>query len=384
MLICNDPDIKNIPDFSKFAQDFVEATSPLIGGRMINIMNCEGTIIASTDKTRIGTFHTGAAQVLKTGQPVLVRPENVSDYPGAREGYNMPIFQHDSLIGVVGIFGTEREVQDTAKLLGVYVSQHFAQYVFAQKQTMESELRTQLLRLLLLGDTAQIEIITQLSDILNIHIVFPIKVLLIYSQEDNQQKQMQNYSYFIHYLLWHGIMSRSTDLFGIQKNGYIILLGNSTDSTRLQKLKHIITAGDTYFLAVSSMCHTITDIARGMREVSILRELEKEVIQDIEENGTQVNYLFHKLLLHGGREYAERKYGLLLQQESPQQADILLKTAQVYYEQQSSIATAAEMLHIHKNTLLYRIKQLYRLLGIEHESAFIREFLIQLILKIGN
>ena len=38
MLICNDPDIKNIPDFSKFAQDFVEATSPLIGGRMINIM----------------------------------------------------------------------------------------------------------------------------------------------------------------------------------------------------------------------------------------------------------------------------------------------------------------------------------------------------------
>ena len=32
-------------------------------------------------------------------------PEYLKKYPGAKEGYNMPIFLHDEIIGVVGIFG---------------------------------------------------------------------------------------------------------------------------------------------------------------------------------------------------------------------------------------------------------------------------------------
>ena len=48
-------------EFSSMAQDFVEATSSLVGGRTINIMDREGTIIASTEKERIGTFHQWAS-----------------------------------------------------------------------------------------------------------------------------------------------------------------------------------------------------------------------------------------------------------------------------------------------------------------------------------
>ena len=94
-------------EFSSMAQDFVEATSSLVGGRTINIMDREGTIIASTEQERIGTFHQGAAEVIATGKPVLIETMDLPRYPGAKEGYNMPIFLKDELIGVVGIFGCE-------------------------------------------------------------------------------------------------------------------------------------------------------------------------------------------------------------------------------------------------------------------------------------
>lgn len=79
-------------EFAQMAQDFVEATSMLVGHRTINIMDQNAVIIASTEKERIGTFHQGAAEVLQTGKPVLVLRENLKKYPGAKEGYNMPIF----------------------------------------------------------------------------------------------------------------------------------------------------------------------------------------------------------------------------------------------------------------------------------------------------
>lgn len=44
-------------EFSNLAQDFVEATSALVGGRTINIMDRNAIIIASTEKGRIGSFH---------------------------------------------------------------------------------------------------------------------------------------------------------------------------------------------------------------------------------------------------------------------------------------------------------------------------------------
>ena len=113
-------------EFAAMAQAFVEATSPLVGGRILNIMNRQGIIIASTEKDRIGSFHQGAAEVIATGKPVLIEKKDIDRYPGAKEGYNMPIFLDDEIIGVVGIFGCEEQMLNVANLLSVYVAQHFA------------------------------------------------------------------------------------------------------------------------------------------------------------------------------------------------------------------------------------------------------------------
>ena len=87
----------------ELAEDLVSATSGLLDGRIINIMNPDGIIIASTQPERIGTFHKGARDAAVSGKPVSIRPDQIQEYSGAREGYNMPLRVGGNIIGVVGI-----------------------------------------------------------------------------------------------------------------------------------------------------------------------------------------------------------------------------------------------------------------------------------------
>ena len=70
----------------ELAEDLVSATSGLLDGRIINIMNPDGIIIASTQPERIGTFHKGARDAAVSGKPVSIRPDQIQEYSGAREG----------------------------------------------------------------------------------------------------------------------------------------------------------------------------------------------------------------------------------------------------------------------------------------------------------
>ena len=87
------------------ANEIVSFTSELVGGRTINVMNTDGIIVASTEKHRIGSFHQGALEAVRTGKPVAIRADQLAQYPGAKQGYNMPLRVNGAVIGVVGIFG---------------------------------------------------------------------------------------------------------------------------------------------------------------------------------------------------------------------------------------------------------------------------------------
>ncbi len=91
------------------AKEIVSQISKLLGTKM-NIMNSEGIIIASTDQSRIGTFHKAAYDIIKN---------NLHDYEisldnkieGTQPGQNLPIYIDDEIIGVVGITGKSDETR---------------------------------------------------------------------------------------------------------------------------------------------------------------------------------------------------------------------------------------------------------------------------------
>ncbi len=375
-------------EFAKLAQDFVEATSLLVGQRTINIMDQKGIIIASTEKHRIGDFHQGAAEVLETGKPVLIKKEDLPRYPGTKEGYNMPIFLNDEIIGVVGIFGCEEEVQSIANLLRVYVTQSFSQFQMTQKQNLEAELRNQLLRLLLFGGESQKEMIAKLCGMLNLQLEYPIRIVLLYERaRERNMKHLLDYSQLIQNLIWKNVLDRRRDVFGIQNADYVILLGGGESpemQKRLDKLLHEIEAEDVWNAAVSSPCRNLEEILAGMREVSVLKNRKGGVIQNLEEHSCRMQYLLGSLTVQEGARTAARMLRRLKEQHGENQAEQLLRTARVYYECGGSVARAAEQLNLHKNTLLYRMKQLYQTFELEQDSAFVREFFIRMLLEYRN
>ena len=375
-------------EFAKLAQDFVEATSLLVGQRTINIMDQKGIIIASTEKHRIGDFHQGAAEVLEIGKPVLIKIEDLPRYPGTKEGYNMPIFLNDEIIGVVGIFGCEEEVQSIANLLRVYVTQSFSQFQMTQKQNLEAELRNQLLRLLLFGGESQKEMIAKLCGMLNLQLEYPIRIVLLYERaRERNMKHLLDYSQLIQNLIWKNVLDRRRDVFGIQNADYVILLGGGESpemQKRLDKLLHEIEAEDVWNAAVSSPCRNLEEISAGMREVSVLRNRKGGTIQNLEEHSCRMQYLLGSMTVQEGARIAARMLRRLKEQHGENQAEQLLRTARVYYECGGSVARAAEQLNLHKNTLLYRMKQLYQTFEMEQDSAFVREFFIRMLLEYRN
>ena len=370
-------------EFSSMAQDFVEATSSLVGGRTINIMDREGTIIASTEQERIGTFHQGAAEVIATGKPVLIETKDLPRYPGAKEGYNMPIFLKDELIGVVGIFGCEEQMLNVANLLKVYVTQHFAQQAMAQKQNVESEVRNRLLSLLLLGDTGQMETIYQLSALIPVQLAFPVKVIMIRAgKRKNTREQMNHYTQLFQNMMWQGTLDRSRDVFGIQNNDCIIIHSaprHGKADEDLDKIIAQVVREEGLCIAVSGACQRLEDIPGGMKESNTLISMEGGPVRNLEDSQVKIQYLIYKSLIHGGTKYAEMLYRKLTASQDARQAEVLLVTARVYYQENGSVQKASQRLHLHKNTLLYRMKRLFQLLDLENETPFTREFLIRLI-----
>ena len=376
-------------EFAKLAQDFVEATSLLIGQRTINIMDQKGIIIASTEKHRIGDFHQGASEVLATGKPVRIKKEDLPRYPGTKEGYNMPIFLNDEIIGVVGIFGCEEEVQSIANLLRVYVTQSFSQLQMTQKQNLEAELRNQLLRLLLFGGKSQKEMIIKLCGMLDLQLEFPVRIILLYERAaERNMKHLLDYHQFIQNLIWKNVLDRRRDVFGIQNADYVILLGGSGElletRKRLDKLLQEIEREAVWNAAVSSPCRNMEEVSEGMKEVSVLRNRRGGMIQNLEEHTCRMQYLMGRFTVQDGARTVVGMLRRLEDQHGEKQAEQLLQTAQVYYEYGGSVAKAAEKLNLHKNTLLYRMKQLYQTLELEQDTVFVREFFIRMLLEYRN
>ena len=376
-------------EFAKLAQDFVEATSLLVGQRTINIMDQKGIIIASTEKHRIGDFHQGASEVLATGKPVRIKKEDLPRYPGTKEGYNMPIFLNDEIIGVVGIFGCEEEVQSIANLLRVYVTQSFSKLQMTQKQNLEAELRNQLLRLLLFGGKSQKEMITKLCGMLDLRLKFPVRIILLYERAaERNMKHLLDYHQFIQNLIWKNVLDRRCDVFGIQNADYVILLGGSGElletRKRLDKLLQEIEREAVWDAAVSSPCRNMEEVSEGMKEVSVLRNRRGGMIQNLEEHTCRMQYLMGRFTVQDGARTVVRMLRRLEDQHGKKQAEQLLQTAQVYYEYGGSVAKAAEKLNLHKNTLLYRMKQLYQTLELEQDTVFVREFFIRMLLEYRN
>ncbi|RDI41419.1 CdaR family transcriptional regulator [Falsibacillus pallidus] len=83
----------------------------------IIVVSPEGTIIAGTDKSRIGQFHEGALFACSEKKSIIITEKDASRWIGVKPGINLPVFFQDKTAGVIGITGNPEKVSPFGEIL---------------------------------------------------------------------------------------------------------------------------------------------------------------------------------------------------------------------------------------------------------------------------
>lgn len=81
------------------------------------VVDHTGVIIAASDRNRIGTFHEGAKIAVDTGKHFIIRKRDVPKLKGVKAGLNLPIMIDGSAVGVIGITGEPSKVIQFGQLI---------------------------------------------------------------------------------------------------------------------------------------------------------------------------------------------------------------------------------------------------------------------------
>jgi len=358
----------------ELAEELVDVTSSLVGGRTINIMNTDGVIIASSERGRVGSYHQGAIEAVRTGRVVNIREDQLERYPGAREGCNMPLRVNGSIIGVVGIYGDPDQIQDVAHLLEVYAAKCYQLEAMLQPRLAESALRSQLLLGLLSPSDTPTANLNSLMERLNIRISFPAVVAVISSPQGlSRPRQAEALTHRLEQL---GFLRRQCDVWGIVEQR-MVLLCSAIQGRRMEALAVLTEAGCRVSLGAS--CATVWEIRRSYDQASILDLIGKRPFQDIRDPAACCGYLLHRTALQEEGEL-EKLAAKLIRSAGQENAAILLNSAEVYFDCGHSVSQASQQLYIHKNTLQYRIRRVIDALDLGSLPPFCQEYLVRLVI----
>ena len=362
----------------ELAKDMVEVTSALIGGRTINIMNTDGMIIASSEHHRIGSYHQGAREAMRTGKVVNIRKDQLDRYPGAKEGCNIPLRVNGAIIGVVGIFGEPDEIRDVAHLLEVYATKYYQLEAMLRPRLSESALRSQLLTNLLSPTGSSLSAIQSLTETLNIHFDFPVYTVVFSAPqglalEENIQKLCSRLEKL-------GFQHGQRDLWGAVDQR-LVLLCSSEESRSISDLQQLTAAG--YRVSIGTPCASLREIHDAYEQASILDASSPKPYNNIRQTGTRCSYVLSRTAI-SEEAFLDGLYQKLLDSFGPEDCDDLLKSIGAYYECGKSVTLAAQQRFIHKNTLQYRVKRVLEVMEISKLPAFWQEYLVRLVLEHHN
>lgn len=122
----------------------------------INIMNESGIIIASKDKSRIGSFHETAYNMIVQGTET-VEVKDSDKLLGTKQGINMAIKSKNTTVGIIGITGNPDEVRPLGRLLKMSVESLYELELQYEQANKRKSMKDQLLRQILYTEKADIE-----------------------------------------------------------------------------------------------------------------------------------------------------------------------------------------------------------------------------------
>lgn len=370
--------------------------------RNVNIMDCNGIIIASGKKERISTFHQGGKRAVDEQTVVEIYPEEITHYVGALAGVMWPIELKKKIVGVVGVTGEPHEVRNTAKLVKTVTELILEREMSLADERSESWIKEQLLTLLFSDKPeAVMDDIVTLAAMLDYTLNLPRVVILAkFTPKQNDSfcdMGLQNLlSARIRENVLHAMNSvtflTSEDI-GLFFKKNLCIIKHIPDMITAKKFSVFTNSLVTVLHSIQPQLQIQVGIGSRALNESQLRQSYCEAlfaleypntntIRSIAEFDVLLDYLFSKraacydscLALQALREKFNTTKGRYDME----------KTLQCLLANNLSVSLSAKQLFLHRNTLKFRLDKLKKTVGLEPCHSFQHAMLCKIILSTQN
>lgn len=309
----------------------------------INIMNKEGIIIASGAKKRIGKVHKGALKALEMKEAYIVYQDTDTD----KKGINLPIFYNYEIVGIIGISGDVDEVMQIGQIVVTTAELMIENDVFNEYSVIKE---------------------SRLSDFLH---------------EWSRRKESEYTDKFLSQAEYFKI-----DI--TQKRVAVFISMKRVRYSVVEQVKNIISSGDyiirqgmesmlIVFLYDRGFEKRLSGVMELTRDFSgcyigepdtvvyrTVKSVEKvrEVAEKLKKTERIVDYKDLQLeCLLSDIEVDQGIWELMRKLKENDSEQILQETIMVYASNSENNNEVCEQLHIHRNTLNYRLNKIHEITG---------------------
>ncbi len=380
----------------KLAQNIVEKTMGILR-KNINIMDEKGVIIGSGDKSRLNQYHEGAARVITEGKKLEIYSKDINHLVGAKPGINLPIEHNNKIIGVVGITGEPDEVSPFGEVIKMTVEMMLQQEFLLKELQLEQQARENFIHDLISGRMGNDpDLFITRGQIVGYDILIPRVALVmdIYQFEKTAKQSLQTFKGLKEGEIYlqrlkndvlktiQGIFVDTPQEIASYTGGdrFVVLktinlkdsdeilrkklfrMGERIKNTISQKMKFKVTIGiGEYHKDVRGLSKSFKEATQALDVGAklggagdiyhindlgigrILAEIKKDTQQEI-----------IKKTFYSSKEVRGRKIN-----------ETLLETLKAFFDNNLSISKTSQVIYIHRNTLLYRLRRVKEITSLD-------------------
>lgn len=356
----------------------------------INIMNEYGEIIASGDEKRIGKIHLGALDVIKNATSMEYFDYIDNDIESSKPGVNIPLFINNEIIGVVGVTGNPKEIKLIANMVKMITEILIEREIDIDKQILkQTTLNNYIYKIISKECNNYISSINIWAENNNYSFNIDRNVCLV-KIENNGKYDMYKISEYIINKLQNIKYFYKQDIITYIGNKQFIIIKSFDSKEKIQDKKKII---NCFFKSLRK--EVKIDIDFSAMCGCIVNNLE-----DIHNSFEQANFLFNYITHTNNNIYFIEDYILeyiILNEGYFSSSKILKNTLNIINKNLAfketiitmsncdmNINKTCEKLSMHRNTILYRMKKMKEILGLDpinNHMDRIKFYIIATILK---
>ncbi|WP_426350560.1 CdaR family transcriptional regulator [Alloiococcus sp. CFN-8] len=331
----------------------------------VNIMDSKGIIIGSGDKGRLGKQHKGAVEALNNRILIEVYEEQESVKPGV----NMPIYFNDEIMGVIGISGAPDEVKPLASLVTVTAELLIKQEsVFIERRKREKKKEEVLYQWAFSVDEYSQEFIKAAIN-LGIDLKLP-RIAVAVSRRTGTVLPKSKLEAFLMAQEYIITMDTNTSILLLKKDIRL--------EKRLRIMKEELSDKGNYIV---TMGNAEDYIGKSVKEAlwtgNLIKRLELKKYSSTYEEMDMIEAL-------SSIKNKEKYIGIMKSLEEEGKEVELIKTFACYFYNNGELNKTAQEMHLHRNSLNYRLQRINEITGLNPKSYgdLLRLFTAYIIYKL--